>query len=198
MKAKRVFAFLFDILLVTLIATMMSQVDFLNPRITMYQEVLEEYTNVLSSMSLGSATTADTLLAIMYKIEYSSLFVYLYYLIISFLYFVVFQYFTSATLGKKIMKLEIVNKSGKKATFIDLAKRYLFGGLNYFTGVHIVLMVKVLLIVSIGSLSASFLPFLGLLGLSLDIANIIMLFKNKDARTLADMIAGTKVILKKQ
>jgi len=193
MKHKRVSAFLIDMLFITLLVSLLSSSKIANPRLLMYNETLEVYTSMVRNMSVGSAPDTINMINMMYKLEYSMFFTNLYYVVLSFLYFVVFQYFTGATLGKKLMKLEIKKIDKSKMDMFTLIKRYLLGGLTYFSGVHFLIIIKLLLLVTIKESSVLLTSFFTVAGFGIDIANIIMLFKDKDGRTLADKFAKTKV-----
>ena len=114
MKIKRLFAYLIDIMIVGFVASALANIDVINPYINEYMESYEKFSEKLSSNNGENAneviSSDDFILQYKSTLKYS-----IYSTGISFvcyiLYFVGFQKWNkNQTVGKKLMKLKIINK----------------------------------------------------------------------------------------
>ena len=125
-----------------------------------------------------------------YKIEKNSTISYIAYLIITVLYFGVFNVITNGqTLGKKIFRLKIVKKNGQKAGFFN----YILRSILLYNSIYY-------LVVLIGVYTINPNSFYTLSSVTYEIQYylqwiiIIMMMLRADGRGLHDFIGGTKVI----
>lgn len=114
MKIKRLFAYLIDIMIVGFVASALANIDVINPYINEYMESYEKFSEKLSSINGENAN--EVISSDAFILQYKSTLKYsIYSTGISFvcyiLYFVGFQKWNkNQTVGKKIMKLKIINK----------------------------------------------------------------------------------------
>lgn len=128
---KRVCAYLIDIAVVAFIFMLFSKIELLNPNAEEYNKVYDEFTKYVEENS----TTSDGLKNIMSGDEYKN-FSYrlaklqipnsILNIVITFGYFVVFQYLNKGqTIGKRLMKIRVKSKNGKRASFVQILVRSL-------------------------------------------------------------------------
>lgn len=128
---KRVCAYIIDIAVVAFIFMLFSKIELLNPNAEEYDKVYDEFTTYVEKNS----TTSDGLKNIMSGDEYKN-FSYrlaklqipnsILNIVITFGYFVVFQYLNKGqTIGKRLMKIRVKSKNGKRASFIQILVRSL-------------------------------------------------------------------------
>lgn len=128
---KRVCAYIIDIAVVAFIFMLFSKIEFLNPNAEEYDKVYDEFTTYVEKNS----TTSDGLKNIMSGDEYKN-FSYrlaklqipnsILNIVITFGYFVVFQYLNKGqTIGKRLMKIRVKSKNGKRASFVQILVRSL-------------------------------------------------------------------------
>ena len=115
-KRARISAFLVDIFFVVVLTVLIGNVSFLNPGLytsddayTKYMEVYDELlTNVNTTDEVKINEINDKMKVVVKDYEKSNKFIYLYYLIFTFIYFVIFQWWNKGqTLGKKLFKLNL-------------------------------------------------------------------------------------------
>lgn len=128
---KRVCAYIIDIAIVSFIFMLFSKIELLNPNAEEYDKVYDEFTTYVEKNS----TTSDGLKNIMSGDEYKN-FSYklsklqipnsILNIVITFGYFVVFQYLNKGqTVGKRLMKIRVKSKDGKRAGFVQILVRSL-------------------------------------------------------------------------
>lgn len=201
-KVKRFMAFALDIWLVILLTNCLTSVYYINPYLDDLEKATESYNEVLNDyQSMSTEDEIEEFLNNMkhklYDVEHASIYIHMWYLIFSFLYFVVFAYFTGGqTLGKKLMSLKIVENDNSKVKFKSLLMRMLTGGSNFLMGTNLASLVSIILIVTLKPSQTYLTIYMGVMTLSLiiEIANITMYIKNKDNRCLNDCISGSKVV----
>lgn len=201
-KVKRFLAFALDIWLVILLTNLITSVYYINPYMDDLEDTTKAYNEVLNDYQ--SMTTEDEIEEFLnniqdklYDVEHASIYIHVWYLIFSFLYFVVFAYFTGGqTLGKKLMGLKIVNEDNSKVKFMHLLMRMLTGGSNFLMGTNIACLASIILILTLrpGSTYIAIYMLIMVLSFLMEIANIIIYIKNKDNKCLNDYISASKVI----
>lgn len=204
---KRVVAFILDFVFVAIILSFVVNIDFLNPLRYDYMDAsknsAEVYNDAYSEYLESDASIKSTEVFInkvapaVVKTEKNSIFAYIWYLVLSFLYFVVFTYYTGGqTLGKKILGLKVVHKDGSKATIKDLALRFTFYGWSFMYGMHIQIILNLLLMLMPLNSSNYFTIYSGITFLAFiyEIALIITFYIQKEHRSIHDLISKTKVI----
>lgn len=201
---RRISAFLIDVFLVTFVSTVFSSISYVNPFIENYKVAYDEYREIYKSES-ESVLTNPTIKNVVdysnkmskqvYKIDYSMLFNNIYYLVFSFLYFVLFAYFTNGqTLGKKLFKLKVVRQDGEKVKLSNLMLRTLLSGSSIFMGVNIIVVIQLLLLlISQNQVYFYAILFSSMISYVIEIIGLVLLF-SKEHRSLDDIIASTKVI----
>lgn len=128
---KRVCAYIIDIAIVSFIFMLFSKIELLNPNAEEYDKVYDEFTTYVEKNS----TTSDGLKNIMSGDEYKN-FSYrlaklqipnsILNIVITFGYFVVFQYLNKGqTVGKRLMKIRVKSKDGKRVGFVQILVRSL-------------------------------------------------------------------------
>lgn len=128
---RRVCAYIIDIAVVAFIFMLFSKIELLNPNAEEYNKVYDEFTKYVEDNS----TTSEGLKNIMSGDEYKN-FSYrlaklqipnsILNIVITFGYFVVFQYLNKGqTIGKRLMKIRVKSKNGKRASFVQIFVRSL-------------------------------------------------------------------------
>lgn len=132
-KIKRFTSYLIDLVIITIIVTLLGQIKFLNPYESKYENVAKEYETYYKenfsdtqSISLKDLTNNKYLNFVhdlsLYSISYTIIEI-----VVIILYFTLFPLlFDGQTIGKKICKIKIINKDNKKKLgFINLFIRTL-------------------------------------------------------------------------
>ena len=204
---KRFLAYIIDIIIITLIASLFSEINILNPYLEEYENTSTEYleivknsitnttlTNVTNETSLSLYNLDDKLVNTAYNLSYYGIYVLIITLVVKLLYFVVFTYYNDGkTIGKALLKLKIKRKSNRKLKVIDLLIRSAIGYGLIFDLINILLLklCDVKSYISINGIVSYF-------EYGLFAAIIIMILFRKDNRGLHDLIADTKVISTKE
>ena len=204
---KRFLAYIIDIIIITLIASLFSEIKILNPYLEEYENTSTEYleivknsitnttlTNVTNESSLSLYNLDDKLVNTAYNLSYYGIYVLIITLVVKLLYFVVFTYYNDGkTIGKALLKLKIKRKSNRKLKVIDLLIRSAIGYGLIFDLINILLLklCDAKSYISINGIVSYF-------EYGLFAAIIIMILFRKDNRGLHDLIADTKVISTKE
>ena len=201
---RRISAFLIDIFLVTFVSTIFSSIPYVNPFIENYKSAYDEYRevyqeeseNILKNPTIKNVIDySNKMSKQIHKMDYSMLFNNIYYLVFSFLYFVLFAYFTGGqTLGKKMFKLKVVNYDGSKVKLSNLMLRTLLSGSSIFMGVNIVVFIQLLfLMINQNQVYFYAVLFSSMFSYVIEIVEFALLF-SKEHRSLDDIIGSTKVV----
>ena len=208
---KRVAAYMIDIILVSLISTLLTSNSFLNKDYDKYvdtydeyEEVYDEYSNLIVELEDEDITDdeynekleeinkeyEDTLEDYNYKLVKLSIIPTSISIIILILYFAVLQYFLiGQTLGKKIMKLQIKSNNGKKLTILNYILRSLI--LNEVL-INILSIIFLLVLNKDGYLIYN--QIIYVVSYVIEMAIIFMIAFDKNNRGLHDYISNTKVV----
>ncbi len=189
---KRFLAYFIDFLIIMLVTSAISYLTFLNPRYDKYEKYAEQYNELMDKYVDGDIKIEEyssQVNDLSYDLNKNGYVYIIADIVVTFLYFGVFQYVTDGqTLGKKILSLKVVSNSDKKL------KIY-----NYFIRCFILNGVIVNIFNFIGIwFSRSVYQTLNTIGGDIDlilsmIISLMILFY-KDGRGLHDVLAGTKVI----
>lgn len=212
---KRFVAYAIDILIVSLISSLITSNTFINKDYKKYMDTYEEYEEVVDiyesdKEALDDALEYEAISEDEYEVKLEKLNEtfdkenadYNYKLIklsivsttismlVILLYFVVIQYyFNGKTIGKKIMKLRVVSNSFKKLNILNYLIRSLI--LNS-------LLINTLSIIMVLTLSKSgyliYNEIIYVVNYAVEVAIIFMMGFTKDNRGLQDYVANTKVI----
>ena len=209
-KRARISAFLVDIFFVVVLTVLICNVSFLNPGLytsddayTKYMEVYDELlTNVNTTDEVKINEINDKMKVVVKDYEKSNKFIYLYYLIFTFIYFVIFQWWNKGqTLGKKLFKLKVVDDNEENPNIFKYILRTLFNGSSLIMGVNFILLVR-LIFLFIGGIGTNtfYNIYLGTqyAAYIFELVFIVVYLVNKKNKGLDDIIAGTKVISTKK
>ena len=193
---KRVMAYIIDILIVSIIATMISSFGLINPYKDEYEEAYDEYADVVAQIQeegsgVDRDASEDELITLYYNVNKYNVVRSGISVVCTILYFALLQSLMNGqTIGKKIMKIRVVaNKDDKKLNFGNFLIRsvilnnvifsvlfivgiYLFDVSGYYNYSIVVSYLQMLLLTVI----------------------MLMVVLRKDFRGLHDFAAGTKVI----
>lgn len=189
---KRIVAYIIDYLLITLVSTALVYITFINPRYDEYLEASKEY-NAVAEQYYKQEITAEEFSEQINDLSYelnSTGYVYtIGNIIIIFLYFGVFVYFTKGqTLGKRIMGIKIVSNKGKELKWYNyFIRAFILNGVILNLCTLIAICFKESTYLKIYSAASNF-------DLILMIILFLMILFWKDGRGLHDILAGTKVI----
>lgn len=201
---RRISAFLIDMFLVVLVATLFSGIKYMNPLMDNYEESYSEYSTIYkeSSSDLLKSTSfsainkfAKKIGKAIYKLDLTTSLTNVYYLIFYFLYFVVFAYFTDGqTIGKRMFKLRVVGNDGKKVKFSSLFLRGLVSGNTLFIGVNIMVIIELLcLLLPQNEIYIYATAIVSMISYIIEIIALVLLF-TKSHRSLDDYVGKTKVV----
>lgn len=188
---KRIIAFVIDIVIVSLVVSLINLLP-LDPYKDKYKDAYEKYNEVVQKSTEDEKNDyKDEIIELNYEVykyrTYSSMFS----ATALILYFGVLPLVMNGqTLGKKIMKLRVVNNNEKKLNFWKYLIRIvilnnIWLSLINVGAVYVVSGVKFYYVTYVISMLSSLIYML----------NLIMVMFRKDNRGLHDMVAGTKVIL---
>lgn len=189
---KRVVAYLIDFIIITLISSALTYLTFINPKYEKYEQVSLEYTNLVQDYydkKIDTNELANKTMDLSYDLSKSGYVYTIGNIVITFLYFGLFASVTKGqTLGKKIMKVKIVNHKGNEAKWYQyFIRTFILNGiiLNIVTLIAICFSKETFY--TIYSYGNNF-------DTILLIINFLMIMFQKEGRGLHDLIAGTKVI----
>ena len=189
---KRIVAYIIDYLLITLVSTALVYITFINPRYDEYVEASKNY-NAVAEQYYKQEITAKEFSKQINDLSYelnSNGYVYtIGNIIIIFLYYGVFVYFTKGqTLGKRIMGIKIVSNKGKELKLYNyFIRTFILNGVIMNLCTLIAICFKESTYITIYTAASNF-------DLILMIILFLMILFWKDGRGLHDILAGTKVI----
>lgn len=186
----RLIAYIIDILIVSVVV---SGITILLPENENYNKYMKEYEKVQTELINKDITYqefVDQSREIVYDIDYSNVLSMIIEVVAIILYFIIFLFYNKGqTLGKKLMKLRVVNARGENLTINQIALRSLL--------VNSIL-VNILMIGSVLFVGRKyyFYASLGLqyLAMAIEFVILLMILFRKDGRGLHDVVAGTQVI----
>ncbi|HOB26264.1 MAG TPA: RDD family protein [Bacilli bacterium] len=201
---RRISAFILDMFFITLLTTLICNCSYTNPKMNDYTSAQSEYSEVYQN-AISNFTSADpvetynfanTIAPAYVSVKKASIYNYIWYLIFFFLYFVIFTYFVGgASLGKKLFNLKIVNEDGSKVTLVNLILRSIIYGSTLFSGITLFMIIDNICLYYLPNLKYLYISVaITSLSVIVEIIMLIMLIKNKDHRSLDDLIGRTKVI----
>ena len=191
MFSQRVLAFLIDLVLISMITSLITMFVPVNDTATkLYEEqnrVLEDYVDGTVSME----EYVNQMVDLSYDISKQTVIVSIVTIVISLLYYVVYPcYNNGQTFGKKLMKIKIKKTNDKELSMNDLLIRSMINNsvLVSIINVILVLFLSKDLYLSTSSL-VSFIQYLVL------IISLIMIAFTKNAQGLHDKVAKTEVVV---
>ena len=189
---KRIVAYIIDYLLITLVSTALVYITFINPRYDEYVEASKEYNAVAEqyySKEITAKEFSEQINDLSYELNSTGYVYTIGNIIIIFLYFGIFVYFTKGqTLGKRIMGIKIVSNKGKDLKIYNyFIRAFILNGVILNLCTLIAICFKESTYLKIYSAASNF-------DLILMIILFLMILFWKDGRGLHDILAGTKVI----
>lgn len=187
---KRIIAYVIDIMIVTVISTLLT--SFL-PENKEYDKQIEEYMSLLNEFTNEDVEQNEFMNKtndIIYDMNINSVTITIVTTVLTISYFVVFTYFMDGqTLGKKLMHLKIVSANKKKLTM----NNYLIRGLIINTILMNVLGIIFILLLN----KQTYLKVNDIITYLFGLVYIVtfgMILFREDKRGLHDYLSGTKVI----
>ncbi len=190
MTKRRIWAFLIDMLFISIILGMLQEITFLNPYYDKYLETSDETFLIMEDMMNDNKVDQDRLLNNLYDLNYYSKYDLIIKVVVYIGYFGIFTYFNKGqTLGKKLMKIKVVNKDDTRVSFKNLFIReiILFG---------LYADILNLLLLNLSNHNTYLISNIIISSLASDItliAYILAIFK-KDKLGLHDILSKTKVV----
>jgi uncharacterized RDD family membrane protein YckC len=128
---KRICAYIIDIVLISFVSSMFASIEFINPKLDEYNQNYEEYRNYVQNITSGNETldasellNGEEIKDLTYNIASSGVITSEITLIISILYFIVFQYFNNGkTVGKALLKIQVKSNDNKKLKLTQIILR---------------------------------------------------------------------------
>ena len=206
LKYKRFAAMFLDLVIISIFTTLLFSNSISNPKYNEYLEVSKDYTKVVTEVPNYNTQSLEELndyvnkvSDITYRYQKSNIFFYVWYVVLSFLYFVVFQFSTGGkTLGKRLYRIKVTNKeSNKNISLFRLIGKYLLVGEFYlFDGIVIISMLNIVGSLLINDVKVLFFytVICNLIGILIEVAMIISFLTSKTNETISDKIFKTKVI----
>ena len=206
LKYRRFSAIFLDLVLISLLTSLLFGNTISNPYYNDYKNSSKEYTELISNINPQEYSTPDGVIKFknevsdaLYKTSKTNIFYYVWFVVLSLLYFVVFQYSTGGkTLGKKLYKLKVVNSDDKKnVSFFRLLFKSLFmGELFIFDGIVLISILNIvgILLINDSNMFFYYNAIISLLGIILEIILLVSFFKSENNETILDKVFKTKVI----
>lgn len=210
-KFKRITAYLIDFLIVLVLISLLSEINFLNPNKGSYDEALEEYNEIYeqynnSIQNISENTTQEEyeqiinskeLVSSYYNVVKNSTSVTLIYIFTIVLYYSLFPYFFNGqTIGKKLLKINISLDNDKRIPIYKLILKSLF--LPFYSGVIFrTAFSELLMLIYVLIFKEKFFAEVYAAIIIIDIiwgyVDILCLLKSKENKSIHDKILKTKV-----
>ncbi len=188
---RRIGAYVIDALLISLLLGIFSRIPIVNMDSDSYYSTYEEYMEMLQEkMSAGETVSQKVIAEYQYELAQKSINITVMNLVFSAFYFIVFQFINKGqTIGKKLLKIKVVNKEDKNPSILQML---IHGGIAYsiFTTTITVL----LYYLASKKVYISVINYVQFLDMGLIFATIILMLFRKDERGLHNLLAGTKVV----
>lgn len=192
---RRIWAYIVDIIVITIISSMFVRIEFLNPKYDEYQKACNEYIDFAGEVMNNPEKANDSNLnEISYNLSKTGLVTNVITLVVTALYFVGFQYINQGqTLGKKLLKIKVVDSDNNRPKFYQILIRALLINSIITNTISDVL---------ISTLSKSAymtsLQYVQLIDMAIMATSFILIMFREDGKGLHDMIAGTKVVFESE
>lgn len=194
---KRVCAYIIDIVLVSFISSLFASIEFINPKLDEYNKNYEEYRNYVQSITSGSETVDTSELLngkkvndFTYNIASSGVITSEITLIISILYFIVFQYYNNGkTVGKALLKIQVKSKDNKKLKLTQMILRSVV--INSLL-TSLISIICILTLSKSNYLTAS--NYIQMIDMAVMLVTFGMVMFRDDGRGLHDLLANTIVV----
>ncbi len=186
---KRILAYIFDFLLVSVIVAMFSEISVINPYYESYSDISEQYLEYVNSVESSIDLDPVIINNYVYQISYYSIYMNIINIVFVFIYYVLFQYFNDGkTIGKALMRIKIVSNNGKKVKFYQLFIRVLL-----INGLLINCLNVLSLFIFSKEVCLEVLPLIQFIDtLLIFIISCMVLFR-KDGKGIHDLLSGSKI-----
>lgn len=186
----RLIAYFIDFMIVSIVCT---GIMFLLPKNDNYDKYIKEYEQIQTEFMENKITTGEYFsksVDVVYDIDYSNALSMIIEVVLIILYFIVFQFYNKGqTLGKKLMKLRVIDVENNDVTLNQIAWRSLI--INS-------IFVNILIIGSLLFLGRNYYFYasyvIQAISLIIIFTTLIMILFRKDGRGLHDVVTKTKVI----
>ena len=127
---RRIGAYVIDALLISLLLGIFSRIPIVNMDSDSYYSTYEEYMEMLQEkMSAGETVSQKVIAEYQYELAQKSINITVMNLVFSAFYFIVFQFINKGqTIGKKLLKIKVVNKEDKNPSILQML---IHGGIAY-------------------------------------------------------------------
>ncbi len=198
---RRLTAYFIDLLLVVVVFSLVINIHFINPHYDKYLESYENYQKLTEKYINQELTEKDFMkqanLAY-YDMAKYSVNINIAEIIVVLLYFGLFQKFNKGqTIGKKIMKMKVVNNNKETPSIIQLFIKYTISALPEMGCALTLLLSSILVYVLNANYYLIITVILSSIIMIANIVSYIMIIARKDHRSLVDMICKTNVINEK-
>ena len=190
---KRLLAFILDILIVSLVVTLLSYVPFLNPNRDAYSEKYNELVNVYEQVEKNEISQEEyneAAIPISYELYRLNIPTILVDIVCSLLYFGVLPFFMDGqTFGKKLFQLRVVSANDKSLNLINYLLRAVVLR-------NILISIALILVIYFMDASNYYAVYqnVNLVGYIIMYINLFMIVMRQDNRGLHDFVANTQVV----
>lgn len=191
-KIKRLAAYFFDIMIISIVASLISNISFINPKIKEYQKDYNNYVEVVQKYQDKKITTKNyqnKLQNYAYYLEKDAVITTTITVALTILYFVFFQWWKNGqTFGKKFMRLKVESANNKKLSL----EKYLIRSVVLY---NILFKIADIMVICLASKDKYITVNNILYNVEMGVTLVLMLsiLINKEGRGLHDLIANTKV-----
>ena len=188
---RRLWAYLMDIIIITLISSLFVKIEFINLKYDEYQKIYQEYLDYTSEIKDVNALKNDPKLTeYSYDLAKAGIATSAITLVVTVLYFVGFQYLNRGqTLGKKVFKIKVVDGDNKRVKFWQLLVRALLID-SILTSLINVLAVAFLS----RNVYFNVLQYTQLFDVTIICTSFILIMFRNDGKGLHDLLCGTNVV----
>ena len=156
---KRACAYIIDLMLILIISSLFAGIEALNPNEEKYEETYNQYKTMISNASDINSINNEEVINITYDMSKYGISIEIINLVVTVLYFVVFQYLNNGkTLGKTLMKIKVVSKDNKKIKFYQILLRSLI--INSILSLFVLILILLFCSKSIYLLSSRYIQFI--------------------------------------
>lgn len=190
---KRIFAYIFDFLLVSVIVSMFCELRIINPYYDEYLSVSDEYISYVESINNVENLDLDIINTTSYEVTYYSLYNNIIFVVFIVIYYVIFQFFNDGrTIGKALMKIKITSIFDKKISFFQILIRTLIiNGLLYNC-------INIACLIFLSEKSyINIISLIQLINILVFVTCVLMIFFRKDGVGLHDIVSNSKIVVEK-
>ena len=190
---KRLLAFILDILIVSLVVTLLSYIPFLNPNRDAYSEKYNELVNVYEQVEKNEISQEEyneAAIPISYELYRLNIPTILVDIVCSLLYFGVLPFFMDGqTIGKRLFQLRVVGANDKPLNIVNYLLRAVVLR-------NILISLALLAVIYFMDASNYYNVYqnVNLVGYIIMYINLFMIVMRQDNRGLHDFVANTKVV----